>query len=192
MYASLGWKSWFVLLIHACCLLNDKLFIHCSYGVGIKYSRRTRSIQWLLIPSDPFYLYGLTLIPTWIDNHIPSKVWDEITDPFQNFSGATVELWEWINNFIPPFIIIGCNYSPMLVFKFIHISKRGPWWHKVISSQVLSLSGINRSLSCQKWDLYHLYYINVEELQKMEYRFSINRDFALMVNYELSFMYLGK
>ena len=26
--------------------------------------------------------------------------WDEITYPFSNFNGATVEVWEWINNFI--------------------------------------------------------------------------------------------
>ena len=26
-------------------------------------------------------LHGLTLVPTWISNHMPSKVWDEITYP---------------------------------------------------------------------------------------------------------------
>ena len=34
----------------------------------------------------------LTLIPAWIINHMPSKVWDEITYPFLNFNGATVEV----------------------------------------------------------------------------------------------------
>ena len=29
-----------------------------------------------------------------------SKVWDEITYPFPNFNGATVEVWEWINDVI--------------------------------------------------------------------------------------------
>ena len=29
------------------------------------------------------------------------KVWDEITYPFPNFNGATVEVWKWISNFIP-------------------------------------------------------------------------------------------
>ena len=28
------------------------------------------------------------------------EVWSEITYPFPNFSGATVEVWEWISNFI--------------------------------------------------------------------------------------------
>ena len=54
---------------------------------------------------SPFYLHGLTLIPTWISSHIPSKVWDEITYPFLNFNGCTVEVWEWINNFTPHLIM---------------------------------------------------------------------------------------
>ena len=38
---------------------------------------------------------------TWISNCICYNAWDEITSPFQNFNGATVEVWEWISNFIP-------------------------------------------------------------------------------------------
>ena len=47
-------------------------------------------------------------------NHMSNKVWDEITYlsqnfndwhkityPFPNFNGFTVEVWEWISNFIP-------------------------------------------------------------------------------------------
>ena len=30
-------------------------------------------------------------------------VFVEITYPFSNFNGAAVEVWEWINNFIPYF-----------------------------------------------------------------------------------------
>ena len=36
----------------------------------------------------PFYWQGLTLIPAWISNYMPGKVWDEITYPFQNFNGC--------------------------------------------------------------------------------------------------------
>ena len=36
---------------------------------------------------------------------MPSKVWDEITYPFPNFNGCTVEVWEWISKFIPHFIM---------------------------------------------------------------------------------------
>ena len=28
---------------------------------------------------------------------MPNKVWDEITYPFPNISGAAVEVWEWIS-----------------------------------------------------------------------------------------------
>ena len=31
-------------------------------------------------------------IPAWISNYIHYKVWDEITYPFLNFNGATVEV----------------------------------------------------------------------------------------------------
>ena len=41
------------------------------------------------------------LIPAGISNYIQLKIWDEITYPFLNFNGATVEVWEWISNFIP-------------------------------------------------------------------------------------------
>ena len=36
-------------------------------------------------------------------NPIHGKVWDDNTCPFPNFNGATVEVWEWISNFIPHF-----------------------------------------------------------------------------------------
>ena len=32
---------------------------------------------------------------------MPSKVWDDITYPFPNFNGSTVEVLEWISNFTP-------------------------------------------------------------------------------------------
>ena len=32
------------------------------------------------------------LLLTWISNHIHYKVWDEITYPFLNFNGATIEV----------------------------------------------------------------------------------------------------
>ena len=40
----------------------------------------------------PFYKHGLTLIPAWISNYIHYKEWDEITYPFLNFNGCTVEV----------------------------------------------------------------------------------------------------
>ena len=40
----------------------------------------------------PLLLHDLTLIPPWISNHMPGKVWVKITYPFLNFNGTTVEV----------------------------------------------------------------------------------------------------
>ena len=53
-----------------------------------------------------------------------SKVWDEITYPFLNFNDRTVEVLEWISNFIS--LCDGCNYLSMLGLQLIDIIKRGP------------------------------------------------------------------
>ena len=45
-----------------------------------------------MILGSPFYKNGLT----WISKYIQYNVWDEITYPFSNFNGCTVEVWEWI------------------------------------------------------------------------------------------------
>ena len=52
----------------------------------------------------PFYLHGLIWVSAWISNYIHFKVWGEMTYPFPNFNGCTVEVWEWISNFMPHFI----------------------------------------------------------------------------------------
>ena len=51
-----------------------------------------------VVTRAPFHKHCINLIPTWINNYMISKVWDEITYPFQNFNGATVQVWEWIGN----------------------------------------------------------------------------------------------
>ena len=48
--------------------------------------------------------------PSFANNQAPSKVRHEITCPFPNFNGATVEVWEWISNFIPPFTMDVITY----------------------------------------------------------------------------------
>ena len=62
-----------------------------------------RVIKYMYNKLGPFYHNGLTLTPAWISNHMPRKV--EITYPFPNFNGCTVEFWELIINFIPLFIM---------------------------------------------------------------------------------------
>ena len=72
-----------------------------------------------------FYQHGLTLISAWISNHMPNKVWVEITYLFPNFNGATVEVWEWISNFIPHFTMDVVTY-PYWDLKLNHVSKGDP------------------------------------------------------------------
>ena len=50
-----------------------------------------------------FYWHRFTLFPTSISNYIHYKVWDEINFPIPNLNCTTVEVWEWIRNFIPHF-----------------------------------------------------------------------------------------
>ena len=40
-----------------------------------------------------------------IGRHTPSKEWGEITYPFPNFNGRTVQVWEGIGNFTSHFIM---------------------------------------------------------------------------------------
>ena len=47
----------------------------------------------------------LALISIWICNHMRNKVWDEITYPLSNFKSAAVDVYGWISNYIPHFII---------------------------------------------------------------------------------------
>ena len=61
-----------------------------------------------------------TLIPTWISNHILSKVCGETTYPFPNFNSCTVEVWEhhWslgMDDQFNPILYNGYNYLSMLV-----------------------------------------------------------------------------
>ena len=56
---------------------------------------------------------GPQVLLTWISFNpslniccIHYEVWDEITYPFPNFNGCSVEVWEWISNFIPHLIVI--------------------------------------------------------------------------------------
>ena len=46
----------------------------------------------LTYTSGHFYLNGLTFIPAWKSNHMPSKMWAGIAYSFLNFNGGTVEV----------------------------------------------------------------------------------------------------
>ena len=53
-------------------------------------------------------------------------MWDEITYPFLNFNGATVEVLGMTKQFYPT-LFWPCNYLSMWGLKLIHVSERGPW-----------------------------------------------------------------
>ena len=55
-------------------------------------------------------LIKLTSILVWISNDIHYKVWDEVTYPFPNSNGFTVEVWEWISHFIAHSILNVITY----------------------------------------------------------------------------------
>ena len=52
------------------------------------------------------------IISAWINNYIHYKMQVEITYPFPNFNSATIEIWEWMSNFILHFM--ACDYLSML------------------------------------------------------------------------------
>ena len=72
---------------------------------------------------DSFYIHDLTLIPTWIDNYIGYNVWYETTYQFLNSNGETIDVWEWICNFIPHFTGYVITY-PCWDLKLIDAFKR--------------------------------------------------------------------
>ena len=62
-----------------------------------------------------FVLFNLyyqgPLLLTCISNHMPSKLQDVFAYPIPSFNGFTIEIWDWISNFIPHFIMDIITYS---------------------------------------------------------------------------------
>ena len=52
----------------------------------------------------PLLLIWITYNPSMVKLAHASNVWDESTSPFPNFNGITVEVLEWISNFLLRFI----------------------------------------------------------------------------------------
>ena len=73
--------------------------------------------------SQPFWWHVLTLNPPWISNHMPNKVWDEITHSFkklQRWNGWTLGMDK---GFLPT-LYNEYNYLFLLGLKLIHIDKK--------------------------------------------------------------------
>ena len=127
--------SWSPLFNKQFNLLKERYMLLLDHASGTSY--------WILIyhyPSpinimkditstwETFYSHGLTLIPAWKSNHTPSNVWGEISYPFPNFNGATVEVWDWMSNFIPQLTAHIIAYWSVLRLKVTHVNKKGTWW----------------------------------------------------------------
>ena len=72
-----------------------------------------------IISLGPLLLTWINSITAWISNHMLSKVGDEITCPFPNYNGFTVEVWEWISKFTSHFI--------MDVITYPYVNNRDHW-----------------------------------------------------------------
>ena len=84
-------------------------FVRFKFKMTLGWIPYITQHPWALSTRGPFSKRGLTLIPVWISNHMPSKLWDEITNPLLNFNLCTI--WEWINKFIPHIIMDVITYS---------------------------------------------------------------------------------
>ena len=53
-------------------------------------------------------------------NHIPYKVYDEITDLFQSFNGEkfALEVWEGISNYIPHFTVKKKHFYEIFIIDY--------------------------------------------------------------------------
>ena len=91
-------------------LPRNVLFIRGFHAIRTKIVTSGTCDGLFLIPSQLHRIPGALLL-TWMCNHIPTKVWDEVTYSFLNFNGST--------------LYNGCNQSSMLGLKLIHVSKGG-------------------------------------------------------------------
>ena len=112
----------------------------------------------------PLFLIWINFISSmgkWLH---PLSCVGEVTNPFPNFNGATVEVWEWISNFIPHFIrhdkwchptlYWASDYLSMLGLKLNHASKWAPC-HQNSLNQSRNLPRIKRIWSTT-WDIFAL------------------------------------
>ena len=67
-------------------MYKEAEFIFITVNTIYEWHKSPVEIIWISFPRGPFYWHGLTLIPAWINNNMPSKVWDEITYPFSRWS----------------------------------------------------------------------------------------------------------
>ena len=68
---------------------------------------------------DPFYEHELTLIPAWINNHLPGKMWNEIAYLFTTFNDCIAACEKQFNSTLCD----RCNYLSVLGSKLTHAGR---------------------------------------------------------------------
>ena len=106
-------------------LLKTAITKMCSHIAFRHCTHCTPSSTWA-----PFTDKSLTLIPARISIHITSIVWDEITYPFPNSNGCTVEVFVKISNFISHFMMDAITL-PCWDYSYFMLVKRVPGVQKV-------------------------------------------------------------
>ena len=101
----------------------------CAHTLANKRASQPAPLGALVIRCVVFHLQ-LTCPKS---SYMPSKVWGEITYPFPNLNGSTVEFWEWVGNFTPH-CIMDVIIVAILGLKIIHVSKWAPGILRVTSS----------------------------------------------------------
>ena len=90
-------------------IINDDISTTPLHLIYYAWSKQKHKVSHCVLidsvrhSSGPFY-------SIWVSNYIHYKMWDEITYIFPNYNGLTVEVWEWIRDFIPHFIMELINY----------------------------------------------------------------------------------
>ena len=73
-------------------IFSDQITLFKMANKNSNINKKSSHTSILLPPPVALLLYGLTSIPAWISNYIHYNVWNEITYPFLNFNGVTVEV----------------------------------------------------------------------------------------------------
>ena len=70
-------------------------------------------------------------------------MWDEITYPFPNFNGSTIEVWEWISKIS---LHLAAHVTIYLGLQLIHVGKTGckgrPRFHQTRPAISMNLESI--------------------------------------------------
>ena len=131
-----------------------------------------------------FPWYVLSQITARRSNHMQSKVWDKITNPSPNFNGYTVEVWEWISDFIPHFMMDIIIYPCWDNSWTIYVRNRDLWQLRQSYEKIIVLFGyisldIYAYVICLVSSQFHPYTSGVGVTKAPFVNFSVSKIFDL-------------